>query len=81
VTFIKTITLAKLQLILGMKAPQVVDLLLAMNISRQINTRIDEEKGTVLILGAEIRAEKESQNRSVLRGKILQMYFLFLCSL
>jgi hypothetical protein len=81
VSFIKTITLAKLQLILGMKAPQVVDLLLAMNISRQINTRIDEEKGTVLILGAEIRAEKESQNRSVLRGKILQMYFFFLFSL
>jgi hypothetical protein len=40
--FIKTITLAKLRQIIGMNASEVVDLLLAMNISRQINTRIDE---------------------------------------
>ncbi len=40
--FIKTVTLAKLRQILGMNASEVVDLMLAMNISRQINTRIDE---------------------------------------
>jgi hypothetical protein len=63
----------KLQQILGLNSQEVIDLLLAMNISSQINTKIDEEKGNVLILGAEVRAEKEGQNKAVLRAKISQM--------
>jgi hypothetical protein len=45
-----------------------------MNISGQISTKIDEEKGKVLILAAELRAEREPLNKGALRAKISQMY-------
>lgn len=57
-----------------MNSQEVIDLLLAMNISGQIWTKIDEEKGTVLILAAELRAEREPQNKGALRAKISQVY-------
>ena len=45
---------------LGLGQDGVIDLLLAMNISGLANTKIDEQQGKVWILGAEVRAGKES---------------------
>lgn len=56
-----------------MNAATVIDLLLSMNISRLINTKIDEIRGNVLILEAEIRAQKNGEGKGVLNAKIAQM--------
>lgn len=57
---IQSITLARLKQVLGLGQDGVIDLLLAMNISGLANTKIDEQQGKVWILGAEVRAGKES---------------------
>lgn len=59
-----------------MNTQQVIDLLLAMNISGLTNAKIDEIKGNVLILESEIRAEKNGENKSLLNAKISLMYSL-----
>jgi predicted transcriptional regulator len=43
---------SKLQQMVGISQQQVIDLLVSMNISGLINAKIDEEKGSVLVLAA-----------------------------
>lgn len=58
---------------LGLGHDGVIDLLLAMNISGLANTKIDEQNGKVWILGAEVRAGKESENLQLANAKISKL--------